>query len=241
MALFRRHLLEDLDLYSQLPDLLGAVLVCHCRPEEACHGDVLTAELSNFTQLNGAATRAQQIGQATFQELFAGAAQLTKSVQNAGVPTAPPPVERSEEERKQGLNTAADLAQDVVVENLLDEIWSFKRLYLGIATPCDTFSELRDKPLPGNDAPQLRSTSEPYGLAEILAKESPPCSTSSCSTSRWPSTAQFFSWRSPSRAARRAWRTASAATSGPSSTPSRRSGGSWRTSGRSRSTSVPRG
>ena len=41
---FREMLLQDRALYSSLWTLSGTRLVCHCRPSEACLGDILVEE-----------------------------------------------------------------------------------------------------------------------------------------------------------------------------------------------------
>ena len=44
---FRDALLSDQKLYDSLWTLSGRRLVCHCRPSEKCHGDVLIEEFRN--------------------------------------------------------------------------------------------------------------------------------------------------------------------------------------------------
>ena len=49
---FARHLAYSQDLQGCLPELSGMTLVCHCRPHESCHGDVL---IDMWTRTLGAA------------------------------------------------------------------------------------------------------------------------------------------------------------------------------------------
>ena len=44
ISLFRGHLRGDKALYSSLWTLSGRRLVCHCKPTQSCHGDVLIEE-----------------------------------------------------------------------------------------------------------------------------------------------------------------------------------------------------
>ena len=46
VAKYRAYLLKRPDLMAALPELRGANLACWCKPDEACHADVLL-ELAN--------------------------------------------------------------------------------------------------------------------------------------------------------------------------------------------------
>ena len=40
IALYEKHL-EELGLDAEVGELLGKTLLCHCKPDQKCHGDVL--------------------------------------------------------------------------------------------------------------------------------------------------------------------------------------------------------
>ena len=46
IELFEKHLLSSHTLLYQLWTLSGCRLVCHCRPEQECHGDVIIRQLA---------------------------------------------------------------------------------------------------------------------------------------------------------------------------------------------------
>jgi hypothetical protein len=43
IELYRQRLLKRPDLLARLPELRGLRLGCWCKPEHACHGDILAA------------------------------------------------------------------------------------------------------------------------------------------------------------------------------------------------------
>ena len=56
VAKYRAYLLKRPDLMAALPELRGADLACWCKPDEACHADVLI-ELANRSRAKPSRTK----------------------------------------------------------------------------------------------------------------------------------------------------------------------------------------
>ena len=160
---FRDHLRAGAYLWACLPELQGKVLVCHCRPHERCHGDVLIDAVAERAQQQGHPSYLEQLATAAALELFAGQAGLTAALEEEGVKTREP-LERSDEDVANGTKLNHDLSRWEVVSGILAAIWRREIFFIALETPCNTLTKLRDRPLPGNVAPRLRSPEHLLGL-----------------------------------------------------------------------------
>ena len=99
--LFDEHLMSGRYRWACLPELQHKTMVCHCRDDQRCHGDVLRQALAERLQSRTTGSYLEQLAQAAAVEGFAGTAQLTASLRDLNVRTLPP-YERSKEDVKSG-------------------------------------------------------------------------------------------------------------------------------------------
>ena len=108
---------------ASLPELQGKTLVCHCREDQLCHGDVLAKCLAERLDKRSVDSYLEQLAQASSAELFAGTAILTECQRELGIRTLPPH-EQSEADRKENQNTEYDLSDGRVIQQLLQQVWA---------------------------------------------------------------------------------------------------------------------
>ena len=97
-----------------------------------------------------------------FVELFAGAVVLTRAVETAGVPVAPPnEVELGYDFRcPKDVEALKEWLREISAGNIVDEMGAVKQLFIHLAPPCSTFSKARDR----NSRTRVRTWAQPGGI-----------------------------------------------------------------------------